>query len=268
MNTATRRLVQRMAPKNNKSGVNAAEAIFNRSCSTPNLQQMMFMQVSVEVSFVAPIDPPLRKRASTYADLSRALLECSIDNAVRQPAPEEPVAAVQSTSLDDGYWDMPSDSTFNDMTVARKEARDRALQRVQERVLEKQLMEEAERQAKACLMQHAAVDMECDSDEYWFWDTPATESEPVTPHSMPLHQQTSVHQQTSDASPEYIMSTDHVVHNYWDHHSDSFYSDTVVAHKDARDLAIRRVQESVSRRREDYWAWDVPPPQTQLCAQC
>jgi len=257
MNNATRRLVQLVTPKNNKSGVIASGSLFTRSCSTPNLQWRLF-QGSDDVSFATQTHHPLRKIASINAGLSRSLSQCSIDHVLCQPTPEEPVAHVASNHVDDNYWDAPSHSSYSGMTVARKEARELALLRVQEGVrqrAEKQIAEvnlkqEAERLTKEV---HASSHYDCDSEEYWCWDTTTDGSGCVAP-SMPLHQQ------TSDASPANVS-------NYWDTPSDSPYNDTTVARKEARDLAVFRVKERARQRREEYWFWDASRSLQPTCAR-
>eukprot|EP00590_Aulacoseira_subarctica_P007612 CAMPEP_0172416960 /NCGR_PEP_ID=MMETSP1064-20121228/3477_1 /TAXON_ID=202472 /ORGANISM="Aulacoseira subarctica , Strain CCAP 1002/5" /LENGTH=282 /DNA_ID=CAMNT_0013154977 /DNA_START=94 /DNA_END=942 /DNA_ORIENTATION=+ len=270
MKTAAKRLLWNQLIPNRKQSVDR----LSRSCSNSNLQSLIFQQTFDEVNkdLPASIGPMLslmsikkfeclnsmekveerfQSRAGTsQTDLSQLIFKHAAKDADfdGRPASETKSTFTKDLTVDKSYWDMPSVSLYHDgMTVERKEAKERALRRVRERIqARKSKLEVASNTIPFYDKIDEATQLESlegadgSSDEnYWVWETKES-SQPFT-----------AEENTSSISCDGPSQG-----NYWDFPFETSYGGRTVAQQEERAVAMRRVGQRIILRNLHYWHWD------------
>lgn len=189
-----------------------------------------------------------RRSSTSYVDLCELISEMSVNEAIDHTPKAE--TAWTTDVVDDDYWGMPSEPSFhNGMTVARKEAKDRALQNLQKRINQsKQGVAESFLSLETDVADHSdstAVPYG-DNDDYWVWQTP--EQPQDAPLSIPPPQHAEEY--------SHIIKSIYESHSYWDFPYNSPYGGMAVARKEERESALRHVQERISHFHAQHWHWN------------
>ncbi len=194
-----------------------------------------------------------RRSSTSYADLYLLISEISVNDAIVDCRLEEAAAPSIADSVDDNYWDMPSEPAYGGgMTVARKVMKECAVEHLQERIrLAKR--KAAEPDPLLCATD-VAIDYDsritsddgCDHDNYWDWHTPEH------PHEAPL----SIPPSEDAGKQPHISAITHEDHIYWNFPHDSPYGSLTVARKEERELAMLRILERVSHYHAHHWHWN------------
>jgi hypothetical protein len=196
-----------------------------------------------------------RYSRSSYEDLTQLISECKVENSSEMDFyPASSQSPVDGPVVDGNYWAMPAEASYGDgMTAARKEAKDLAIQRVQERIRKsKQVIAEClvsvEDEVTSDQSHIKMVQFDSNIDEsYWVWESPEQQQNELVSMPLPMN---------VDEHPSMIQN-EYDSDSYWSFPSESSYAEMTVARKDARELVLRRVQERISQRQAKYWHWNA-----------